>query len=89
MYVHYYFDLIGTSSERAKKVKEYGETLKKACEKMECKFHGIWGPACDKYHYVAMIGAETMVEGMRPFMETERPEELFHIEFKFFGKVYP
>ena len=87
MLAQYYFDLTGTSSEREKRVKEYGETLKKACEKIGCKFLGVWGPANDKYHYVAMLEAETMNDCMRPYMETTRPEYLYHIEFKFYGKV--
>ena len=89
MYTHYYFDLKGTTSERAIRVKKYGKALEKTCEKLGIKFHGIWGPSADKYHYVAMIEAETAEEGMKPFFETGRPEELYHIIFKNFGKVYP
>lgn len=89
MLVQYYFDMKGTTSERASSVIEYGKTLEKACENLGCKFLGIKGPANDKYHFVAMIEAETMDSGMRPFLETTRPEELYHIEFKFFGNVYP
>jgi hypothetical protein len=89
MYVHYYFDLEGKTSERAARVKKYGKALEEACKKIGCKFHGIWGPGVDKYHYVAMIEAETADEGMKPFFESKRPEELYHIIFKTFGKVYP
>ena len=79
----------GTTSERQAKIIEYGKTLEKTCKKVGCKFMGIMGPANDKYHYVAMIEAEDMTQGMRPFLETKRPEELYHIEFKFYGNVYP
>ena len=89
MYVHYYFDLKGTTSERATRVKKYGKALEKTCNKTGCKFLGIYGPGGDKYHYVAMMEAETAAEGMKPFFETERPEELYHIVFKNYGKVYP
>jgi hypothetical protein len=89
MYTHYYFDLKGTTSERAKSVMKYGKALEKACEKTGCKFHGIWGPGGDKYHYVAMVEAETSDEAMKPFFEAGRPEDLYHIIFKNFGKVYP
>jgi len=89
MLVQYYLDMSGPSSERRAKVIEYGKTLEKACKKTGCKFLGIMGPANDKYHYVAMIEAENMNDCMRPFIETERPEELYHIEFKFYGNVYP
>ena len=87
--VQYYFDLKGTSSERGKRIVEYGKVLEKACKEKGCEFLGIKGPANDKYHYCAMIEAETMDAGMRPFLETTRPEELYHIEFKFFGNIYP
>jgi hypothetical protein len=89
MLVNYYIDMKGKSSERREKIIEYGKTLEKACKKMGCKFLGIKGPANDKYHFVAMIDADTMDAGMRPFLETERPEELYHVEFKFYGNVYP
>lgn len=79
----------GSSSERQAKVIEYGKTLENACKKIGCKFLGIMGPANDKYHFVVMIEAENMNDGMRPFLETDRPEELYHIEFKFYGNVYP
>jgi hypothetical protein len=79
----------GTTSERQAKIIEYGKTLEKTCKKVGCKFMGIMGPANDKYHYVAMIEAEDMTQGMRPFLETDRPETLYHIEFKFYGNVYP
>jgi hypothetical protein len=36
-----------------------------------------------------MIEAETMNDGFRPFQEAGRPEEMYHVEFKFYGKVYP
>ena len=89
MLVQYYLDMKGKSSERHAKVIEYGKTLEKYCEKAGYKFYGIKGPANDKYHFVAMIDAETMDAGMKPFLETDRPEELYHIEFKFYGNVYP
>jgi len=89
MLIQYYLDMSGSSSERQAKVIEYGKTLEKACKKIGCKFLGIMGPANDKYHFVAMIEAENMNDGMRPFLETDRPEELYHIEFKFYGNVYP
>ena len=89
MIVQYYVDVSGTSSERQTKIIEYGKTLENACKKIGCKFLGIKGPANDKYHFVAFIDAADMTEGMRPFLETKRPEELFHIEFKFYGNVYP
>lgn len=85
MLAHYYFDWTGPRDT----VKKYGEALQKACEKTGAKFLGIWGPGQDKYHFVAMIEAETMNDGFRPFQEVDRPEELYHVEFKFYGKVYP
>jgi hypothetical protein len=89
MHTHYYFDLTGTTSERAIRIKAYGKTLEDACKKTGCKFNGIWGPGGDNYHYVAMIEAESADKAMKPFFETDRPEELYHIVFKNYGKVYP
>ena len=63
--------------------------MEKACEKTGCMFHGIWGPGGNKYHFVAMIEGEDARETMRPFFESERPEELYHIVFKNFGRIYP
>jgi hypothetical protein len=78
-------DLDGTSSERSVRIKEYAETLKKACEKAKVKFVGQYGAACDKYHYAIFIEGETLNDLIRPFMETKRPEWLWHIEWKFYG----
>ena len=85
MLAHYYFDWDGPRDT----VKEYGEKLEKACEKTGTKFLGIWGPGQDKYHFVAMIEAETMDESFKPWQEVGRPDQITHVIFKFFGKVYP
>ena len=85
MLAMYLIDLEGTSSERGKRIKEYAETLKKACEKTKCKFVGQYGAVCDKYHYMILIEAESMNDSIKPFMETTRPEWLCHIEWKFYG----
>lgn len=85
MIARYYFDWTGPRDT----VNKYGEKLQKACEKTGAKFLGIYGPGMDKYHFVAMIEAENMNEGFKPFQEVDRPEEMYHVEFKFYGKVYP
>ena len=85
MLAMYLIDLDGTSSQRETRIKEYAETLKKACEKAKVKFVGQYGAACDKYHYMIMVEAENMNDTLKPFMETKRPEYLWHIEFKFYG----
>jgi hypothetical protein len=81
----YLIDLDGTSSEREKRIKEYSETLKKACEKSSCKFIGQYGAACDKYHYAILIEGKTMNDTIKPYMDTKRPEWMWHIEWKFYG----
>ena len=81
----YYFDWKGHRDT----VKKYGEKLEKACEKTGAKFLGIYGPGMDKYHFAAMVEADGMDAGYKPFTEAGRPEEMYHVEFKFFGKVYP
>ena len=85
MLAMYLIDLDGTTSERAVRIKEYAETLKKACEKSKCKFVGQYGAASDKYHFMIMIEAEHMNDTLKPFMETKRPEWLQHIEWKFYA----
>ena len=85
MLAMYLIDIEGTSSEREKRIKEYSETLKKACEKAKCKFLGQYGAACDKYHYAIFIEAPTMNDLIKPYMETKRPEWMWHIEWKFYG----
>ena len=87
--IQYSLDMSGPSSEHQAKAIQYGKTLEKACNKVGSNFMGIMGPANDKYHIVVMIEAEDMTEGMRPFLETKQPEELYHIEFKFYRNVYP
>jgi hypothetical protein len=84
MLAMYLIDLEGTSSEREKRIKEYSETLKKACEKAKCKFIGQYGAANDKYHYMILIEGATMSDTTKPYMETKRPEWLYHIERKFY-----
>ena len=81
----YYFDWKGHRDT----VKKYGEKLEKACEKTGAKFLGLYGPGMDKYHFAAMVEADGMDAGYKPFTEAGRPEEMYHVEFKFFGKVYP
>jgi hypothetical protein len=85
MLAMYLIDLDGTSSERSVRIKEYAETLKKACEKAKVKFVGQYGAANDKYHYMILMEGATMADLTKPFMETKRPEWLYHIEWKFYG----
>ena len=85
MLAMYLIDLDGTTSERAVRIKEYAETLKKACEKSKVKFVGQYGAANDKYHYMILIEADSQPNSTKPFMETKRPEWLQHIEWKFYG----
>jgi hypothetical protein len=85
MIAHYYFDWKGPRET----VNEYGEKLAKACKKTGAKFMGMYGPGQDKYHFVAMLKAENMNEGFKPFQEAGRPKEMYHVVFKFYGKVYP
>ena len=85
MLAMYLIDLQGTSTERTARIKEYSETLKKACEKAKVKFIGQYGAVNDKYHFMILMEAETMPDLMKPFMETKRPDWLWHIEWKFYG----
>ena len=82
----YYFDWKGPRDT----VKEYGDMLKKACEKTGAKFHGIYGPGQDKWNFVAAVEAENSVECMKPFQEAGgMHEKMPHFIVKYFRKVYP
>jgi hypothetical protein len=85
MLAHYYFDWTGPRDT----VNKYGESLEKACKKTGAKYMGIWGPSGDKYHFVAMVEADNMDAGFAPFREAGRPEQMYHVVFKFFGKIHP
>ncbi len=85
MLAMYLIDLQGTTSERAVRIKEYSETLKKECEKSKCKFLGQYGAVNDRAHFMILLEAGSLAELMKPFMDTKRPEWLWHIEWKFYG----
>ena len=90
-----YFDWDGPRDT----VKEYGKNLEKACEKSKVKFWGIYGPAQDKWNFVAVLEAETWNDFSKPLAEASRlssarsssvmlPNMPYAI-MKYFSKVYP
>ena len=83
---HIYFDWKGPRGT----VGEYGEKLKKACEKTGAKFKGIWGPHNEKWNYVAMVEAEDQAEIWKTFTEAGgMHENMPHCILTYFSKAWP
>ena len=82
---HIYFDWTGPRGT----VKEYGEKLKKACEKTGAKFKGIWGPNNEKWNFVAMVEAEDHGGIFDAFREAgSMHEKMSHCVLAYFNKAW-
>ena len=81
-----YFDWNGPRGS----VSEYGELLKKACEKTGVKFKGIYGPHNDKWNFAAMVEAEDHAGLLKAFSEAGgMHEKMPHCIFSYFTKAWP
>jgi hypothetical protein len=85
MICHIYFDW----NDKRDTVKEFGDKLKAACEKMDTKFLGIYGPHQDKWNFVAMVEAPSINDFLATFTEVGgMPEKMPHAIMKYFEKSY-